>query len=69
MNGFHVQGVAEDESDSLSSAEVGQPIPGEDALDGDDKILAKRGDGIEKDNGVGGKVSVEECFPFMVEHA
>ena len=53
MNGFHVEGMAEDESDTLLSAEVGKPIPGEDTLHGDDEVLTKRGDRIEENMEVG----------------
>ena len=48
VNGLHVQGVAEDEGDPLLGAEVGDPVPGEDALDGHHEILPVRGDGGEK---------------------
>jgi hypothetical protein len=46
VDGFHVQGVSENESDLLVVAEVGQPVPGEQALDGDDEIVAEGGDGL-----------------------
>jgi hypothetical protein len=50
--------MAEDESDTLLSAEVGKPIPGEDTLHGDDEVLTKRGDGVQENVGVGGQVFV-----------
>jgi hypothetical protein len=35
VDGFHVEGVAEHEVDAFTSAQIGEPIPGEDALDSD----------------------------------
>jgi len=36
MNGFHIEGVAQDEFDALLGIEIGQPVPAEDTFDGDD---------------------------------
>jgi len=44
----HVEGVAEDELDALTAIEVRQPVPGEDALDGDDQVVAEGLDGPEE---------------------
>ena len=43
-----VQGVAEDEGNALLGAEVGDPVPGEDAFHRYDDILAVRGDRREQ---------------------
>jgi len=43
VDGFHVQGVAEDEGEAFARAQVGDPIPGEDALDGHHEVVAVRG--------------------------
>jgi hypothetical protein len=40
MNGFHIEGVAHDTDDPFFGAEVGQPIPSEEALHGYDEVLA-----------------------------
>jgi len=45
--------VSEDKGDALLDAEIGEPVPGEDALDADDDILAKGLDGIEEVSGLG----------------
>ena len=37
VDGLHVEGVTENELDALSPAEIGDPVPGEHALDGDDE--------------------------------
>lgn len=39
MNGFHIQSMARDKRDVVFTAEVGDPIPGEDALDGDNDVV------------------------------
>jgi hypothetical protein len=48
MNGLHVEGVAQDEGNPLVGAEVGEPIPREDAFDTDDKIFPIGGNRLEK---------------------
>src|SRR5439155_2608751 len=37
---LHVECVPEDEGDALRGADVGQPVPGEDALDGHHDVVA-----------------------------
>ena len=43
VDGFHVEGMAEDEGDGLSRAEVSDPVPGEHALDSHDDVLSEGG--------------------------
>ncbi len=57
---LHVEGVAEDEGDAFGGAEVGKPVPGEDALDGHDEALAIRSDRLQKRFGVRRQVLVDE---------
>ena len=45
---FHVQGVTDDERDLLLGAEVGDPVPGEHALGGEDDVFAKGSEGAEE---------------------
>ncbi len=45
VDGLHHQRVAENEGDALPGAQVGQPVPGEEALDGKDEVVAGRGHG------------------------
>jgi hypothetical protein len=40
MDRFHIEGVTEDEGDLLFGTEVGQPVPGEHALDGDYEVFS-----------------------------
>ena len=67
VNRFHVQRVAEDEGDTFVSAQIGEPIPGEDALAGDDEVVAIRGHGREERFGRGLHVAVQQHFALRVE--
>ena len=46
MDGSHVERVPEKELDAFASAQVSEPIPGEDALDTDDEVVGC--DGLEE---------------------
>ena len=59
VDGLHVEGVAEDEGDVLG-AEVGEPVPAEDALGGDDQVVAEGFDGFEEELGLAGQVAVQQ---------
>jgi len=48
VDGFHVERVPQDEGDALAGAQIGQPVPGEDALHGHDDVLAVGGDSDEE---------------------
>jgi hypothetical protein len=63
VDGAHVQGVAEDEGDLLFGAEVGEPVPAEQALDGHDQSVAEGGDGSQEGIGIGGEVAIENEEP------
>jgi hypothetical protein len=40
MNGFHVEGVAQDEGNPFLGAQVGEPVPSEDTFDADNQVFA-----------------------------
>ena len=61
------QGVAEGEGDLLGLAQVGQPVPGEQALAPDDEVLAIRLDRVEELVGVGRQVFFEDGLALPVE--
>jgi hypothetical protein len=44
---LHVEGMPEDERNVLLSAEVGEPVPGEHAFDGDHNTVAIGGEDLE----------------------
>jgi hypothetical protein len=48
MDGFHVEGMAEDEGDVFLGTEVGDPVPGEHAFYGDHDVLTKGSNDTEK---------------------
>ena len=50
-------------------AEVGEPVPGEDALGGHDEVLAKRRDRFEKRLRARRQVPVQEHLAAVVEDA
>jgi hypothetical protein len=68
VDGFHVQRVAEHEVDVLFVAEVGEPVPGEHALDADDESVTKRSHGTQKSVGPAGEVLVEDDVAIVVEN-
>jgi hypothetical protein len=66
---LHRQRVAEDEGDAVGRAEIGEPVPGEHALDGDDEIVAVRGDRLQERLGRHLHVAVQEHLAGGVEQA
>jgi hypothetical protein len=66
MNGFHVQGVAQDEGNPLLRAKVREPVPGEDAFDADHHILAIGDNCLEKRLGCCPHIPVENDLSILV---
>jgi hypothetical protein len=58
MDGFHLEGVSQDEGKALQSAEIGEPIPGEEAFNGDDPSVTIGGHGLEEGFGSGLHIAV-----------
>ena len=54
VDGFHGEGVTQDEGDVLLSAKVGEPVPGVDALAGDDEVGRKGATAARKASGRAG---------------
>jgi hypothetical protein len=69
VDGLHVKGVTKDEWNTLLSAQIGEPIPGEDALHSHCDIFSVRGDGLEKEVRVSGHVSVQNDLAVLVQDA
>ena len=61
--------MAEHEGEALLGAEVGQPVPGEHAFDGDDEPIAIRRDSIDKGAGLGRILTVKKRLASLVEDA
>ena len=69
VDGLHVQSVAEDELDPLLAAQVGDPVPAEQALDGDDQILSVGGEGLQKLLCFAGHLPVDQGIALLVQDA
>jgi hypothetical protein len=67
MDGFHVEGMTEDERDVFLGAQVGEPVPGEQAFDRDDDIGPLRRDDFETGLRYRLHVAVKERFTGLVE--
>jgi len=48
VNGSHVQGMTENKSDAFAGADIGQPVPGENAFNGHNDLIPKRSDRFQK---------------------
>jgi hypothetical protein len=68
MDGLHVQGVSQHKGNALVGAEVGEPIPGEDALDTDNKIFPVGRNGFEERFGGRFHIPVEQHIPLLVQN-
>ena len=68
-DGLHVQGVPEDEGDVLGLAQVGQPVPAEQALARDDEPVAIGSDRREESGRFGGHFVVQYDGAGLVEDA
>ena len=69
VDGPHVQRVAQHELDSLPAAEVGEPVPGEDAFGADHQLVTEGSDGFQEGFGSGGEVAVEDHLALVREYA
>ncbi len=69
VDGFHIEGVTQNEGNGLFRAEVGKPVPEEDALDADNNILPIGSDQLQKLLRVGGEILVGQDLPFLVDDA
>ena len=66
MDGLHVEGMSEDEGDVFLRAEIGEPVPAEDAFDADDQVVAEGLDGAEEGLRLAAHVPVEEDLAGLV---
>src|SRR5437762_492523 len=66
---LHVQSVTQDKSDLLTSTKVGQPVPAEQTLDGDDQPVAEGRDRLQERLAAGRQVLVEDDLALAVEDA
>jgi hypothetical protein len=66
MNGFHVQGMTQDEGNPLLGAQVGEPVPGEDTFDADHEIRSIGRNRLEKRLGCCPHIPVEHDLSILV---
>jgi hypothetical protein len=69
MNGFHVQGMAQDERYAMHGTEIGDPIPGEHTFHGDDNVLSERLDDLEENFSICFDISVQPDLPGFIQDA
>jgi hypothetical protein len=66
VDGFHIEGMAEDEGNAFLGTEVGEPVPGEDTFDRHDKTIAVGGNRLEKRFRGRLHILVQHDFPVVV---
>jgi hypothetical protein len=66
MNGFHIEGVTEDEGDVLLCAEISDPVPSEDAFNGHNDIFSVSFDGFKKDPWIRSNIALKNKVSFLV---
>jgi hypothetical protein len=66
---FHVESVAEDEGDVLFATQVGDPVPAEQALDGDGQVLSVGSKGLQQRLSVTGELTMNEDLALLVQDA
>ena len=69
VDGFHIERLAKDESNTFFLAQVGKPVPGEGAFDSDDKILPVLLDSFQEYLLVSLDVSMEKHRSLAVNNA
>ena len=61
--------MAEDKGNPVLGAKVGDPVPGEEALDADDNVCAEGSEGIEKELFVGRDLCLADDVAGLIENA
>ena len=69
MDRLHIQGVTEHEGDGLLGTHVGDPVPGEDALDRHHDVCSIGADHLDEVLAVGGQVAVHEDRASLIDNA
>ena len=68
MDGFHIQGMAEDKRQSLLRTQVGEPVPRKDALHSDDNILPRGGNDLQKRLRARRHIAMHQDLAVVVEN-
>jgi hypothetical protein len=69
VDGFHVEGVAQDKGDVFFNAQVSDPIPGEHAFHGHDHVLSEWFDGLEENLSISLDVAMKHDCSGAIEDA
>ena len=68
VNGFPIEGVAQDKGDAFLRAEIRQPLPGEHTFDPDDEIVAVWGADAQKGVGRGRQILMDQLCAVLIEN-
>jgi len=69
MDGFHVEGMAEDKLDTFLATEIGEPVPGKHAFHADYQVVAERRNRLEKVFRRAGNVAMQKHIAFCIQDA
>jgi hypothetical protein len=69
VDGFHIERVSQDEGDALFSAEVGEPLPGEETFHGAHETLTIGGNRLEERFRSRFHVAVQQDFALGAQDA
>ena len=67
MDRLHIERMAQHKGKAFTGTEVGQPVPGKDTFDGDDEIVATRGNRLEQGLRAGFHVPVQHDLAILVQ--
>jgi len=67
MDGFHVEGMTENEFDAVLVTEIRDPVPHENAFDADDEIVHIGPNDFEEPIGASEQVFVDKDIPFAID--
>jgi hypothetical protein len=69
MDGLHVEGVTQDQGNTLFSTQVGQPVPGEETFDSHNEALTLGRNGLEERFWRGLHMAVQQNFALVAQDA
>jgi hypothetical protein len=69
MDGFHVEGVTEDKGDVFLCAEIGDPVPGEDAFNRYNDIFSISFGGFKEDLWIRSDIALKDDVSLLVDDA
>jgi hypothetical protein len=69
MDRLHIESVAEDKGEALFATQVSDPVPAEQALDGDRQVLSMGDESLQQLISITGQLPVHEGFALRVQDA